>query len=161
MLIQWKDNKKGISVIEILIVIAIIGIALTSLLGVAAFSLKVSVSIKETTQANALAQEIIEAVRNFRDGTTWDSDGLGTLTTSLAYYPQKTADTPPKWTLIQGEETINGFTRKVIFADVMRDASDNIVGTGGINDPNTKKVTVTVSWKDKKVEIVTYFTNWK
>lgn len=161
MLTQRKDNKKGISIIEILIVIAIIGIALVSLLGVATFSLRISSVIKETARANTLAQETIEAVRNFRDGTIWDTDGLGTLTTGVAYYPKKSEDTPPKWTLIQGEEIINGFTRKVIFADVMRDANDDIVETWGINDPDTKKTAITVSWKEKKVEIVTYFTNWK
>jgi len=82
--IQWKDNK-GISVVEILVIIAIIGVALGSLLGLATFSLKASTSIKETSQANSLAQETMEAVRNFRDGTTWDSDGLGTLTAGVAY----------------------------------------------------------------------------
>ena len=158
--IQWKDNK-GISVVEILVIIAIIGIAFASLLGLATFSLKASTSIKETTQAKNLVEETIEAVRNFRDGTNWDTDGLGTLTAGVAYYPQKTADIPPQWQLIQGEEQIDSFTRKVIFTNVQRDGNDNIVETGGTNDPDTKKVTVTVSWENKKVEIVTYLTNWK
>jgi len=154
-------NQKSAFIIEILIVIAIIFIALTSLLGVATFSLRISTLMKETTQANNLAQETMEAVRNFRDGTSWNIDGLGTLTPNVAYYPKKSADTPPKWTLIQGEEETSGFIRKVVFNDVMRDANDNIVESGGTNDPNTKKATVTVSWRDKKVEIVTYLTNWR
>jgi len=161
---KYQISIKGISIIEILIVITIIGITLTSLLGVAAFSLRVSTLIKEATRANTLTQETIEAVRNFRDGTTWNTDGLGTLSvgTDHPHYPKlDTTVDPPKWTLPEGTETINGFTRKVIFTDVMRDVDDNIVETGGINDPNTKKATATVSWKDKKVEIVTYFTDWK
>jgi len=153
--------EKGISIIEILIVIAIISIGLTSLLGVATFSLKISTLMRETAQANNLAQEVIEAVRNFRDGTDWSTNGLGVLTTGIAYYPQKTADNPPKWQLTQGEEQIDGFLRKVVFSNVQRDANDDIVEVGGTNDPNAKKVTVTASWKDKKVEIVTYLTNWK
>ncbi|MBZ9572045.1 prepilin-type N-terminal cleavage/methylation domain-containing protein [Patescibacteria group bacterium] len=161
MLTPWKNNKKGISIIEILIVIAIIVIAFASLLGVATFSLRVSTLIKETNQANVLAQETIEVVRNFRDGTDWNINGLGTLTVENTYHLEKTADIPPQWNLVLGEETINGFVRKVIFSDVQRDANDNIVETGGTNDPNTKKVTATVSWRDKKVEIVTYLTNWR
>ncbi len=161
MLIQWKDNKKGISIIEILIVIAIIVIALIGLLGLITFSLKISTLIKETAQANNLARETIEAVRNFRDGTDWDTNGLRNLATSTAYYPEKSGDVPPKWQLILGEETVNGFIRKVVFNDVYRDANDNIVETGGTIDLNTKKVINTISWKDKKIEIVTYLTNWR
>ena len=155
-----NGNKKGASIIEILIVIAICTIALVSLLGVAAFSLRISTLIRETNQANNLAQEVIEAVRNFRDGTTWDVNGLGTLTTAVAYYPQKSTDTPPKWQLVQGEEETFGFKRKVVFEKVFRDANDNI-SSSGTEDPNARKATITVSWKDKKVEIITYLTNWK
>lgn len=161
LLIKWKDNKKGISIIEILIVIAIIAIALSSLLGLIAFSLRISNLTKETAQANNLAQETVEAVRNFRDGTGWDTDGLGVLATSTAYHPDKSGDVPPKWQLILGEETVDYFARKVIFDEVHRDANDNIVETGGTLDPNTRKITTTISWKDKEVEIIAYLTNWR
>jgi hypothetical protein len=160
MSIQWKNNKRGISIIEILIVIAIIVIALISLLGLITFSLRISTLIEQTTQASNLAQETMEAVRNFRDGTDWDTDGLGTLNIGDSYYPQKSADTPPKWQIVSGEEIVNGFTRKVVFADVYRDANDNIVEVGDI-DPNTIKIITTISWRDQEVEIVTYLTNWR
>ena len=163
MLANQNDNKKGASIIEILIVIAIIVIALTSLLGVATFSLRISTLMRETNQANNLSQEVMEAVRNFRDGTSWDVDGLGKLATSTDYYPQATSS-PSKWQLVQGIENIDGFTRKVVFEDVMRDSNSNIV-EAGTYDPNTKKVIVTVSWKERgrehKLEIFTYLTNWK
>ena len=156
-------NKKGISIIEILVVIAIIITALSSLLGLASFSLGVSTLIKQTNQGNLLSQEVMEAVRNFRDGTFWNIDGLGKLATSTDYYPQATSS-PSKWQLVQGTENIDGFTRKVVFEDVMRDSNNNIV-EAGTYDPNTKKVIVTVSWRergrDHKLEIFTYLTNWK
>ena len=164
MLANQNDNKKGASIIEILIVIAIIVIALTSLLGVATFSLRISTLMRETNQANNLSQEVMEAVRNFRDGTSWDVDGFGKLATSTDYYPQATSS-PSKWQLVQGIENIDGFTRKVVFEDVMRDSNSNIVESGGTYNPNTKKVIVTVSWKERgrehKLEIFTYLTNWK
>lgn len=164
-----KDSKfKGISIIEILVVIAIIGITLTSILSLATSSLRVSTSIKETTQANSLAQETMEAIRNFREGINWNNDdpqnkydGLGVVSTGIAYHPEKSSDVPPRWMVVQGEEGMGLFTRKVIFENVLRDANDNIVETGGINDPDTKKVVVTVSWKNKKAEIISYLTNWK
>jgi len=160
MLIQWKDNKKGVSIIEIFVVIAIIVIALISFLGLITFSLRISNLMKETNQANDLAQETIEAVRNFRDGTGWTTDGLGTLTVGISYYPQKSGDSPPKWQVVAGEETVNGFTRKVVFNQVYRDADDDIAETGNL-DENTRKVIAIVSWRDKEIEIVTYLTNWR
>lgn len=155
------NNQKGISVIEILVAIAVLLISFIGIFGILVLSLKTSSSIKETTMANFLAQETIEAVRNFRDGTTWNTDGLGTLTTEVAYHQEQTGDTPPQWILALGEEIINGFSRKVIFESVDRDANDNIVESGGIDDPETRKIIVTVSWQDKNVEITTYLTNWR
>ncbi len=154
--------NKGISTIEILVVVAIITIALTSLLGVVAYSLKISTSIKETNLANFLAQETMEAVRNFRDGTDWNNNGLGNLTVAAAYYSQKSTDIPPKWILVQGQETIDGFVRKVIFERVSRDINDNIetIYNPANDDPNTRKTTVKVSWQDKEIKLVTYLTNW-
>lgn len=169
-IIKKFKNEKGLSIVEILIIAAIIGIALTSLLGIATFSLRIATLEREVTQANILAQKTMEAVRNFRDETDWNNndpqdqyDGLGVITTGVAYCPEKSSDIPPKWMLIQGEETIDGFTRKVVFEDVSRDTNDNIeqVYNPNNDDPDTKKTIVAVSWKDKKVEIVTYFTNWK
>jgi len=160
-IIKKNKTEKGLSMVEILIVIAIIMIALTSLFGISGFSLKIMNSNNENTQANLYAQEITEAVKNFRDETTW-STGMGTLTGT--YHPEKSG-TPPSWTMVSGTETTNGFIKKVVFENVMRDdTSYNIVAngcTGCTLDPNTKKATITVLWKDKTVEWVTYLTNWK
>lgn len=153
-------NKKGISIIELLVVAAIITIGLVTLLGVTASSLKFSRQIRETEQAKVLAEEALEAVRNFRDGTTWDT-GLGALALDLAYHPEKTG-TPPRWDLVLGEETINIFTRKIIIKKVFRDTNNNIVPTG-TEDTNTKMIVATVSWAlgIKTIEISTYLTNWR
>ena len=172
MLRHQAGNKKGISIIEILVVIAICAIALASLLSLATFSLENSTLFKDTSLARNIVQETIEAVRNFRDGTNWENDdpenkydGLGIVSAGISYHPEKSSDSPSKWMLIQGEKNVNGFTRKVIFENVMRDGNDNIVVSGGANDPNTKKATVNVSWLERgrahQVEIITYLTNWK
>jgi hypothetical protein len=160
-------NNKGILIVEILIIISIVATALVTFLGIAALSLKISGSIKETTQACAFSQELIEVARSFRDGTVWAANGLGVLNTgsSYPYYPQLDfTSNPPKWIMSSGVETINGFDRKIIIDKVSRDLSTkNIesVYNSSRDDVNTRKITATVSWKGKEVEIITYLTNWK
>jgi len=165
LLLRSKShNQKGLSIIEILIVVSIIAISLTSLLGLISFSLSAASLTKQVFKANGIAQESIEQVRSFRDSTQWNTDGLGTLATSTNYYVEK-SDSPLRWQLIQGTETIDGFTRQIVFEGVKRDGSDNIVEIGGVFDFNTRKITVTVFWsernKDHQTELVTYLTNWR
>jgi len=173
MLVNQIGNKKrrtekAISIIEILVVIAIIGVTLMSILSLMTLALRASLLIKESVRANSLTQEAIEGVRTFRDGVDWDNDdignqydGLGVVGTGIAYHLEKSTDDPPQWILIQGEESIDIFTRKIVFEDVYRDnITDDIVTSGGYLDNDTKKITVTVFWKNKEVEIVTYLTNW-
>jgi len=169
-------NKKGISVVELLVVAVIMAIGLVALFNAVTSSLKTSRLMKENDQAKELAQEALEAVRSFRDGTDWETDGLGTLNLydpldpldPTSFYHPETIDDPPKWNLASGEETmIMGiFTRKVIFESVSRDpTSKNIESVYNPDpahaDPNTRKVTATVSWQGKTMEISTLLTNWK
>ena len=161
---QHLFGNKGISLIEILVAVAIISSVLISLLGLTSFCLRITSIINQTNKANNMAQEMMEQIRNFRDVTSWNVDGLGAITSNIDYYIQKSG-TPATWQLIQGTETVNGFTRKVVFEDVMRNLDDDIVDSGGVNDPNTKKVTVTISWEERgnsrQIELLSYFTNWK
>ena len=157
-------NKKGITVIEILIGVAIIGFILTSLLSLVIFSLEASISIKQTEQANNIAQGTMEQARNFRDNVDWNN-GLGAVSAGALYHFEKSGDAPIKWALVPGERIFNGFTEKIVFDDVQRDGAHNIIESGGVIDFNTKKVTATVSWQKKntfrQVELTTYLTNWQ
>ena len=159
-----NKSIRGISLIEMLVSISIIAITLTSLLGLASFSLQITILIRQTSQANYISQEIMEQIRNIRDETIWNTNGLGTLVMGADYYVQKTGS-PGQWQLILGTETLNGFTEKAVFESVMRDGADNIVESGGTDDSNTKKVTVTVSWEERGrshlIELITYLTNWR
>lgn len=165
-------NNKGISVIEILIAVAIIGIALSSILGVATLSLRQTGDTGLEARATALAKDAMEAVITYRAGVAWNNDdpadeydGLGVVALLASYYPKLSQDVPAKWQLVQGQEQFEGFTRDVVFASAARDASSNIVEQGGTVDPNTKKVTATVSWQDRgvtrQVQLLMYLTNWK
>jgi type II secretory pathway pseudopilin PulG len=158
------NGNKGISMMEILIVIAILAVSVTSLLGLISFSLISSTINKSMSQADALAQETIEQVRNFRDGTYWSTDGLGTLSVGTDYYPEQSGS-PPVIQITAGTQTISGFTKKVVFENVSRDTDDNIVSSGGTLDPSSKKLTVTISWQERgrnhQRQLITYLTNWR
>lgn len=159
---QNQFGNKGIALIEILISLTIFGIVASTLFSFTYFSFRNSSLFEKTIRANFLAQEAIEIVRNFRDTTIWEVDGLGTLSNFVDYYP-RFADS--KWEMVLGTEMVDGFSRKIFFQNAQRDSNYNIVEAGGSYDPNTKKVTVIVSWqekgKDYQVQLVTYLTNWK
>ena len=89
MAVNKTQNSKGIGLIELLIVIAIITTGLVYLLGMFSFSLRISGEEKKVGQANFMVQELIEGVRNFRDGTSWQDNGLGTLTVFTPYHLEK------------------------------------------------------------------------
>lgn len=163
-------NKKGPAcrqagglTVEILVVAAIIALALVGLSSLVSFSLDALHVSGQNIQAGALAQEEMEALRSFRDGAVW-ANGLGSAAVGTDYYLQKTADNPPQWQLVQGQETVSNFTRKIIFFEVQRDVIGNIVESYGVVDPETKKASVTVAWSDKngphQISLDTYFTNW-
>lgn len=170
MLPIWSNNKKlktqkGISIIEVLVAIAIIGLVITIFIEISTFSIQNTTRLQESQQAGILAQEAIEATRNFRDATDWTADGLGSLATGTTtpYHPEKATGTPHIWELISGAETINNFTRKIIIEKVSRDSNDNIENTynSSNEDPDTRKIKAVVSWPQGKTELTTYLTNWQ
>lgn len=170
-MVKIFNNNKGISIVEILIVSTIISITLISFLSAIVFSLKTTSLAKQTAKAKEIAEGTIEAVRNFRDTVKWNNDdpadeydGLGVLSTGIIYHPEKSTDISPKWKIIQGSDTVEGYDREVLFENVSRDTiSGDIeeIYNPINNDSDTKRIIATVSWKNRKVEIITYFTNWK
>lgn len=143
-------------IIEILVVTAILAITLTTLLGLANFSLGVQTLARQTTQANELAQEAMEAVRSIRDNSGWGQIVNGSYGLASA---------GGRWSFSGSNNLISGFTRTIVIEDAFRNGQDNIVKSGGVNDPDTKKITVSVSWSEKggthNIELKTYLTNWR
>lgn len=152
------NSKKGVTIIEVLVAITIIVLAFGLLAGLSVFSIRALNLINESSQANNLAIEALEVVRLYRDGTDWETDGLGILITNSPYYPIIENNS---WRLIQGEENIGIFRRKIIFSEVYRDLNHNISQTGPINDPNTRKVTAIISFRGRELKLSTYLTNWR
>lgn len=161
MAMNKEKKNKGILTIELLVAAAIITVVLSGLIGAGAFSLKASGVLKKMQETELLATEAAEAVRNFRDGTSWNTNGLGTLTLGVSYHPEKSGGNPPKWVLVSGEETINGYGRKIVFQNALRGANGNIAEENGTADPETKKIMVSVSVGSLNIELISYLANWR
>ena len=128
------------------------------------YSRGVTFQVARTTEATTIAEEGIEAVRSMRDDS-WQIriiEELDTLTPET-YYLDIVSD---KWILTTAPQPLinNLYTRTVVVEDVGRDGNDDIVTSGGTDDPNTKKVTATVTWteagRNKESTITTYITNF-
>ena len=159
-------KKTGFVFLEILIAITIITVVFTVLLGIAFSAINISSSIKKQTQADFLAKEELEALRSYRDGTTWATNGLGTVGSGdiSPYYLVLDSSDTPKWTLHTEQETIGIFTRYIVFDWVSRDPVTNYIQNDYIEsnrDLDTVKVKVTVSWLGKISQVFAYLTNWQ
>lgn len=160
------NNKKGFILLEILLAIAVIGAAFSLLLGIGTAAINFSGNARRAAEADFFIREELEAVRAFRDATSWGS-GLGSVATGSnnPYYLFLNEDGPQSaWQLVSGTETINNFSRKVIFDKVSRSPSTgNIEEVYNIanDDPDTRMATVIVSSSVKSYEVSTYFTNWQ
>lgn len=148
-----KFQEKGISVVEVVIAIAVVSTAFFAISQVSILAIRASAERNTKSEALMLSQEGMEAVRSIRDAS-WSTNIAG-LNFGSTYY---TATSSGQWILTQTDPgLIDGkFTRTVKIENVSRNINDDIVTSGGANDPYTKKVTVTVSWGKSETEDVSY-----
>ncbi|MDP2909922.1 MAG: prepilin-type N-terminal cleavage/methylation domain-containing protein [bacterium] len=161
MFLISKENKKGFLLLEVLIAAAILLIVMGGLFGVGYYSFKLSAFSKQASIAANLAQESMEAFRNFRDGTDW-AEGAGIISAGSDFYMEKSL---LGWTIVSGNENIGIFTRKIIMENVSRNPETGEIESDynpSRDDADTKKVIAVVEWgQEKQVEITAFFTNWK
>ena len=151
-------KKTGFIFLEILISIALIGVVFLTFLGINAMVLNISQSITLSTRALALVKGEIEAVRSFRDANTWSDFTNVNFGGNNDYYFSISGS---NWVRNTGTETVDVFSRKVVFDQVYRDGGGNIASSGTL-DSQTIKMTATVSWSpSKSIQIVDYLTNWQ
>ncbi|OGY22778.1 MAG: hypothetical protein A2172_01870 [Candidatus Woykebacteria bacterium RBG_13_40_15] len=160
MKIKKQIKIKGMGLVEILIVLAVVAVGFLSILSFLIFSRGVTFQAARNTKVTALAEEGIEAVRSMRD-ESWAAN-VSVLASGTTYYPVISSG---KWSLsaINPGLIDNLYTRTIVVSNVSRDANDNI-SASGTNDPNTKKVVATVTWQEsgrsKSVVLTTYITNF-
>ena len=151
-------EKKGQSMLEIILALAIFSLIAATITSLAVGNIGALSQGGEHTEAQALAQEGIEAVRSIRDNA-WNTN---------IYTTSSVSRNNNQW-VFDGEgttETIGKYTRTIYFSDVCRNGSDEIVDCpGSYTDVQSKLATVEVSWSPRSgvtntVELFTYLTNW-
>lgn len=135
---------KGFGLLEIVVGISMISAIILGLVSVSQFSLRLSDEALINTKASFLLEEEMEAVKIMRD-KSWNSNILS-LASGNSYYFEYSGNI---WKATSSNiYTDDIFERRFIIENVARDANDDI-SLAGNNDPNTKKITVFVSWKGR------------
>jgi type II secretory pathway pseudopilin PulG len=140
----YAHGERGFELVEVVLAAGILSVTLLAIISIAGRSIVVSRRALETYTASTLLEEGAEAVRIVRDGG-WV--GVSTLVPGATYYPVYDLGTD-SWSLStnSADGVIGVYTRSVVMTAVERDASDEIVSSGGANDPGTKLFTESVSW---------------
>ncbi len=154
-------ERRGMSLVEVLIASAIIMTSVVSIIG--AYGGLTSLSLNNTprVQAAMLLEEGAEALRLMRD-SGWTSQ-IASLGDGVQY---RLAWNNNQWRATTSSALIDSrFDRYFTLSSVYRDSTSyNIVASGGVMDPGTKKATVNVAWNSKgatttqKVELYIYNT---
>lgn len=151
--------KKGFTLVEIVVGVAICLIVLIGLMNAFTITLKLSLANTSKIQASFLEEEGLEAARILRDNG-WTAN-IATLTPDTTYYLAYNNNT---WQTTSTNSYIDSFfERKIVTSNVNRDSNQNIVSSGGTLDPNIRKITISVSWLSGGAtttkSISTYLTN--
>lgn len=137
--------RAGYTVIEILLGISIFLVFLTS---ISLYYKKILEVSKDTTyyiQSGFLIEEGMEVMKLLRN-QSW-SGNIASLTPGTTYYLSWTGTS---WATTTTPVMIeNMFTRSFVAAHVERDVNDNIVSSGGVADPGTKKIIFSVAWEQR------------
>jgi len=148
---------RAFGLVEIVVVTAIVSATLAGFLQASILSIRLLRTEQDNLEATLLAQEGMEAVRSVRD-ESW-TNNIAPLTNGTIYYPIVVNN---KWTIGTNNPGVfnNRYTRKVVFNQVFRNGTDDIASSGTI-DSETRKVTVTVSWINKQIQLTMYLTNFQ
>jgi len=143
--LKLPSRNRGFTLIEIILAASILT---TFMLSISLYYKKILDVSQDTTrhiQSGCLLEEGIEAVKLLRD-TSWTSR-IAPLSAGTTYYLYWTGTA---WTSTTTKQIVEGvFTRSFSVANVNRDASDNIVSSGGTLDTGSKKFTFSVTWQLK------------
>ncbi|MBI3335116.1 MAG: hypothetical protein HY001_01285 [Candidatus Portnoybacteria bacterium] len=152
------NYQRGITTVEVIIILAITSIALLALNEVMGLSLEASSQGLLREKALLLAKEGMEVIGIMRN-QGWASS-IAPLSTGVNYYPTFSGNV---WSLGTTSPGLidNLYARRIVFEAAARDGASNIAPSGPL-DPDTKKVTITVTWQSqgsKMLGITTYMTN--
>jgi len=134
----------GQSLVEILIAVGISATLIGSVVSTYVVSLNSNANARLSAVATELAQETYDNVKAISEAE-WNT--IYGATKGIPYYLSLGEQT---FSLASGSEDVVAndvtYTRSFVVDDVSRSSGGDIVSVGGIDDPSTQRVTVTVSW---------------
>ena len=147
-------DTRGFGFVEVVISAGIATLILTGMLAAFQSYLRAALRLPERVEASFLAEEGLEALRSIRD-EQWGTFAAFSGSTRYLFF------TGSAWQGTTTPEYIDGMLRSFTVSDVGRGAEDDIVSSGGVNDPSTKKAEVTVAWQERgattTISLSTYF----
>lgn len=152
---KLQGRQRGATLVEVMVAIALAGVLLPGLATALVTANAGRPATSQQLQAASLLREATEAVRVRREA------GWANIPTTGTYFPAISGNT---WTLTAGSQTVNGFTRQIVFSTVQRNSSGQIVASGGTVDPSTIKAVATVSWTtpySSSISSEAYITRWQ
>lgn len=138
-------NKKGISLVEVILASSIIGLSMVYIVNVYGNFMKLSLENTDKIQAVFLLDEGVEAMKTMRS-YSWSS--IASSTAGIDYY---LLWQDGRWQSTTSPLLIdNKFVRKYQTVDVYRDPSTlNIVTSGGVLNNDSKLINIDISWNYK------------
>lgn len=153
---NFQGNKtQGFSLLELIVAIALFMIFSAGLSGTAIGGYLTSLENARMVKVNAHLVESWEAVRSIRNNSWSDiSNGSYGLAIQQGH-----------WVFSGSSDEYDGYTRVITVEDVLRDDSGNIVTGGADSDPDTKRISITLSWNDtagqfRSLQTQSYLTNY-
>ncbi len=142
-----RNLKKGIMLAEVLIAVFIFSVILGVLVTINNLYLTSVSSSLKSVKALYLAEEGMEAVRIIRDT---NFSNFQNLTEGESYYLYFLNSASSTWEATTSDlyKDVGGIDRWFVLNPIRREYNQIATSTGNIV-PNTKKVTVYVSWDDK------------
>jgi Tfp pilus assembly protein PilV len=142
-----RSMTEGFLMVEVLVAISIITVSILVAMSVSQKSVYISRQSLHVSQAAFLLEEGAEAVRILRDNN-WGN--ISALVAGTDYYLTFSGGT---WILSTTPNVIDIFTRKVIMSNVNRDSLTQDISGVGVDDPQTKLFTISISWIEGGVVI--------
>jgi prepilin-type N-terminal cleavage/methylation domain-containing protein len=154
-----RSTNQGFTMVEAVVAISILAVMLATLGSITSKILSSSLDNTAKIQAAYLAEEGLEVMRLLRDESWSTNIAVRPSGTNFYIHYDGSAWSATSTNMLIG----NLFERRIMLSDVRRDSSQRIVESGGNNDPNIKKVTVTLVWNSRGAtstrSLSTYLTN--
>jgi type II secretory pathway pseudopilin PulG len=171
---------RGQSLIEALVALMIGVVMIGGVSTVLVLSVRSSADADQLNSASRLASQELDSIRVLAEAD-WNAIYTATKyidesTTNPHYLAVVTVNSKQSFAINDGakETSVDGilFSHSFYIKNVLRDESDNIVENGGIDDPSTQKIVVTVNWLTSQPfqisgyltrsrNISALFSNWK